>query len=72
MKRYSIYCTVLLLMGFLGIYGEHLVLHFSDGTEYPLPYQSALYTTADQELLHKGIPFSSQQELSLLLEDYLS
>ena len=62
----------LALVCYLGIYKGHLAI-FQNGTPKTiLPYPAHIYSRQDQEKLEKGIPFSSQQELSSLLEDFLS
>lgn len=64
----------LLLSGYLGLYQGRLALWRSDA---PLPEQifqktPDIYPEADQRALQKGIPFATEEELSRLLEDYLS
>lgn len=71
-KRY--FACLILLMGYLGLHNGYLAL-FEDGSSEPsliLPYKAELYPQADQEALKQGIPYETQEELTRLLEDFLS
>lgn len=54
---------------YLGLSGGYLTI-FSGGNKQVLPYRAAMYPQEDRAALEKGIPFSTPQELSKLLEDY--
>ena len=65
---------LLLLMGYLGLHNGYLAL-FENGSSEPsmiLPYKAELYPKADRQALENGIPYENQQELTRLLEDFLS
>ena len=69
---------ILLILAFcisyLGLYRGNLAI-FSGDDQKPaqvFPYSQELFPETDREALRKGIPFSSQEELSRLMEDYLS
>lgn len=71
MKKYV--CLFLLLGLILGMHNGYLAIY--EGTASPpqvLPYRVAMYPKLDQYALASGIPVSSQDELSRLLEDFLS
>lgn len=58
----------------MGIQNGYIAL-WHDGTSEPVeifPYRADSLPIADQRALEKGIPISSQEDLSRLLEDYLS
>ncbi len=67
-------CTLLLLTCFLGLQDGYLALFRGKDTAayHVFPYRAELYPKIDRQALKDGIPFSSQDELSRLLEDYLS
>ena len=59
---------------YLGIHNGYLAL-FDEGQPQPLmvlPYRAEIYPQEDQKALQQGIRYESQQELSQLLEDFLS
>ena len=58
----------------LGNYNGYIAL-WKDGESKPLrvyPYSVVSLPSADQKLLQTGIPIRSQEQLQMLLEDYLS
>lgn len=72
MKRYTI--SLLLLIYYLGLHNGQLTIWKDDSRE-PLrifPYSAEVFPEADRKALAKGIPFSSQSDLTKLMEDYLS
>ena len=73
MKKQLI-CLILLGGMLLGSCNGYLAL-WKNGNPQPeqlFPFQIAVLPPQDQEALEAGIPVSSQQELSGLMEDYLS
>jgi len=65
--------TALLLLGFyLGLQGNHLAIFEDSRPVIILPYKADLYPAQDQQRLRQGIPFETQEELSSLLEDFIS
>ena len=73
MKRFPI-CLVLVLAFLLGIRDGYIAL-WKDGSPEPcrvFPYRAESLPKADQESLKKGIRIESREELSQLLEDFLS
>lgn len=73
MKHILMMC-VLLFSFYLGLYGDNLAI-WEDGHKSPtliLPYKAALFPEEDQKRLKEGIPFESHDELSGLLEDFIS
>lgn len=61
--------AALILGMYLGISGGYLTI-FRGENKQVLPYKAAMYPQCDRAALEKGIPFSTPQELSKLLEDY--
>ena len=64
----------LLLSFYLGLYNNHLAI-FDSERSYPvitLPYCADLYPEEDQKRLRSGIEFNTSNELSRLLEDFIS
>lgn len=63
-------CTIC----YLGIHNGYLALFDSavSGPLMILPYHAQLYPETDQQALKKGIVYNSPEELSRLLEDFLS
>ena len=64
----------LLFSFYLGVHNENLAIWDTE-TKKPifiLPYKVENYPEADQQKLHEGIPFETPDELSILLEDYIS
>ncbi len=73
MKK-TLICFQLLLGLFLGSYKGYVAL-WEDGASGPrqiFPYQVASLPPADQTALEKGIRIRSQEELTRLIEDFLS
>ena len=71
MRRTS---AVLLLLIYLGVYGNQLAL-WNDTDKEPvqiLPYRLELYPPEDQCALRHGIPVTSAEDLCRLAEDYFS
>lgn len=63
-----------LLACYLGIHNGHLAL-FDEGSDDPLlilPHRAEMYSQADQQKLARGIYYESPQELTRILEDFLS
>lgn len=69
MKPRVLITTALVLSMYLGVSNGYLTI-FGSGMKQVLPYRVCMYPQADRAALEKGIPFSSSQELSKLLEDY--
>ena len=65
---------ILVIIGYLGIHNGYLALYDAEQTSplLILPYRSELYPQEDQNALQKGIPYQTQDELTRLLEDFLS
>ena len=75
MKKPSKICTLLILAGLiLGICkGKLALIAESDGQPVEIyPLFAAMLPAADQKSLTEGIPVRSAEELSRLLEDFLS
>lgn len=65
--------TALLLLGFyLGLHNNQLTIFEDSRPVVILPYSADLYPAADREQLRRGIPFETNEELSSLLEDFIS
>ena len=63
-----------LLACYLGIHNGHLAL-FDESSEDPLlifPHKAEMYSDADQKKLAQGIFYDSPEELTRILEDFLS
>lgn len=59
---------------YLGLSNGNLAL-WKDGNVQPekvFPYHISLFPQSDQNLIKKGIPIHSKEELSQLLDDFLS
>lgn len=73
MKHILVMCT--LFLGFyLGLYNGNLAI-WEDGHTQPsviLPYKAAIFPADDQNRLKDGIRFENHDELSGLLEDFMS
>ena len=70
--QHIISISILLIGFYLGLYNNNLTI-FEDGKPIiTLPYHSEIYPTEDQERLREGIPFETNDELSALLEDFIS
>ena len=66
--------TITVIAMYLGLSDGHLAI-YSDGSAEAvqiLPYATSMFTESDQCLLAEGIPFTSAEDLSKLLEDYTS
>lgn len=75
MKKLSKMCTLLIFGGLiLGICkGKLALIAESDGQPVEIyPLFAAMLPAADQKSLTEGIPVRSAEELSRLLEDFLS
>lgn len=75
MKKLSKICTLLIFTGLiLGICkGKLALIAESDGQPVEIyPLFAAMLPAADQKSLTEGIPVRSAEELSRLLEDFLS
>lgn len=75
MKKLSKICTLLIFVGLiLGICkGKLALIAESDGQPVEIyPLFAAMLPAADQKSLTEGIPVRSAEELSRLLEDFLS
>lgn len=61
------------LVCWLGLHNGHLAV-FGDGPEplLVLPYREELFSQDDRQKLREGIPFENEEELTRLLQDYLS
>ena len=65
---------ILSLVGYLGLHNGYLAL-FEDGGVQPvlvLPYKAETYSSEDRASLQQGIAYNTQEELTRLLEDFLS
>lgn len=74
MKHMPILSVLFMLCCYLGLHGGHLALWDSTQTQ-PLqvfPYRVEMYAKSDQDALRHGIPITSQEALTRLLEDYFS
>ena len=65
-------CCLLLLLGYLGLHKGYLALFEEGKPVMILPYKALMYSQEDQQALQKGIPYESEEELTRLLEDFLS
>lgn len=63
---------ILLLVYYLGIHNGNLAIFHNDKPDHIFPYSAELLPDSAQDLLKQGIPFSSFEELSKLLQTYLS
>ncbi len=66
--------SIVLLLGYLGIYSGRLALWQENDPDpsHIFPYPDQSYSDTDRELLRAGIPYTSKQELTGLMEDYFS
>ena len=64
----------MLLSCYLGVHNGYLSLWQGNASQPAVvfPYPVDAFPQTDQSALNKGIPFSDQEELCRLLEDYLS
>ena len=72
--RKRITSLLLCAVCYLGIHNGYLAL-FDSSQAQPvmiLPYKAQLYPEKDQDALRKGIIYESPEELTRLLEDFLS
>lgn len=73
MKKQIPLLAMIAAVMYLGLSNGYLAI-FRKGETSPcqvLPYQASLYPASDRLALQKGIPFSTDEELSKLLEDYI-
>ena len=72
--RKRIMSLLLCAVCYLGIHNGYLALFDSSqqGPVMILPYKEELYPQKDRDALRKGIIYSSPEELTRLLEDFLS
>lgn len=74
MKKVRILFVLFMLCCYLGLHGGYLALWDSTQAQ-PLqvfPFRAEAYPKADQEALRHGIPITSREGLSRLLEDFFS
>lgn len=65
--------SLLLLSFYLGLYNNRLTIFEANGTPVMvLPYKAELYPEQDRQRLRQGIPFETNEELTKLLEDFMS
>ena len=64
--------ALLLLYFYLGLHSNHLAIFEGNKPMIILPYKADLYPAEDRQRLRQGIPFETQEELSSLLEDFIS
>ena len=72
MNRPRIRCTILLMGLLLGIHEGNIALWKNDRLIQEFPYPASMLPPSDQMNLQKGIPIENAQDLSRLLEGYLS
>ena len=74
MKKYRSLPILLMLSCYLGLHNGNLALWEQDAAQpyHVFPYSAAAFPAADQAALRQGIPFSTRDQLTQLLEDYLS
>ena len=72
--KHIITLSLLLWSFYLGVYNDQLAVYKENSTApmIVLPYRIDLYPPNDQEKLRDGIPFQNSEELSALLEDFIS
>lgn len=71
MKLRYVTC-LLLVLGYLGLHKGYLALFEEGKPVMILPYKAEMYSSEDQLTLKKGIPYETEEELTRLLEDFLS
>jgi len=66
--------VLLLLIGYLGLYNGQLALYGQNRSvpDSLLPYRSETFSAEDRNKLQNGIPYTTEAELTRLLEDFLS
>ena len=69
MIKFRRHIAAWLLGMYLGLSGGYLTI-YDHGNKQVLPYKASMFPHLDQQALEQGIPFSTLQELSKLLEDY--
>ncbi len=70
--KHIITVSILLFSFYLGLHNNRLTI-FEDGRPVViLPYRGDIYPAEDQKRLREGIPFETSDELSALLEDFIS
>ena len=74
MKKACRLLTVFMLSFYLGLYNGYIALWNSEEPQpvQVFPYRADAYPKIDQSALGRGIPITSQEDLTQLLEDYLS
>ncbi len=74
MMKKIIVSLAICAISYLGIHNGYLALFDSavSGPLMILPYHAQLYPELDQQALQKGIVYNTPEELSRLLEDFLS
>ena len=70
MRKCILLCLILCLS--LELQDGYPVLRKDGEVKYIFPYKADIYTEADQNLLHKGIPLPEKDDLASTLEDYFS
>lgn len=70
--KHILTAALLLLTFYLGLHNNYLTIYEDDVPVIILPYRGDLYPQEDQRKLREGIPFETNDELSSLLEDYIS
>ena len=72
MGIYRKYAAITLLALHLGLSEGYLAIFRNGKPEQLLPYCQEVFTESDRAKLRQGIPFSTDRELSRLLEDFTS
>ena len=65
---------ILSFVCYLGLHNGYLAL-FDENNPQPLlvlPYKEQTYSPSDRAALQRGIPYQTNEELTRLLEDFLS
>ena len=70
--KHILSAVVLLLSFYLGIHNNRLTIYEDTTPVIILPYRADLFPLADQQRLSAGIPFETNDELSSLLENFIS
>lgn len=74
MKKKQVSTLVLALFCYLGLHGGRIALYREPGgaPAYVFPYNAELLPLQDRQALETGIPCPDREELTRLLESYLS
>lgn len=64
--------TLLLLTFYLGLHGDRLAILEDGKPVIILPYRADIYPEEDRARLKEGIAFETNEDLSALLEDFIS